>query len=45
MEERLDEDIFELITEVSDDVPPYVGEFGRLTYFFMMIGGKVIPLY
>jgi hypothetical protein len=41
----LRKELFELVSEVPNDIQPYIGEFGRVSYFFMMLGGNVIPLF
>jgi len=45
LDEELDEEHRNLVSEVDENLEPFVGEFGRVTYFYMLIGGKVVPLF
>ena len=45
MLENLDEKYRIKIKEISDNKQPYVDSFGRVTYFFVVLGGHVIPIY
>lgn len=40
-----EEEVSEMIHLIELDMPPRIDEFGRATFFYILIGGQVINLY
>ena len=45
MHEKLDQEHVALIWEIEDDDEPLIDHYGRVTYFYIMIGGQKLPVY
>jgi hypothetical protein len=43
--EKLDEEHRALIREIDNDDEPLVDHYGRVTYFYFMLGGNQLPVY
>ena len=45
MADKLDHEHRALIWEIEDDDEPLTDHYGRVTYFYIMIGGEKLPVY
>ena len=45
MEAKLDPNYRAMIKEIPYGQEPIVDDFGRVTYFFIYLGGEMIPIY
>ena len=42
---KLPDEIRVMIKEISDNKEPYCDHYGRVTYFYMMLGTEILPVY
>ena len=45
MIEKLNDEQRELILEIGDNNEPYVDSYGKVTYFYTVLGEHIIPVY
>jgi len=45
MEEKLLPEYFDLIKEIKEPCDPIVDSFGRVTFFYIMLGDQQLPIY
>lgn len=42
---KLPDELRVLIKEISDNKEPYSDHYGRVTYFYIMLGSDILPIY
>ena len=45
MVENLNEEVIFNIKEIADNKEPYVDSYGRVTFFYVLAGGQIVPVY
>jgi hypothetical protein len=43
--EILSEDIQLNIKEIAENKEPYIDSYGRVTFFYVLVGGQIVPVY
>jgi hypothetical protein len=42
---QLPENLYANVKEIGESKEPYVDSYGRVTFFYVLIGGQIVPLY
>ena len=45
LQDNLNREYSVLIKEINDQTEPYIDHFGRVTYFYIMLAGEILPIY